>query len=307
VSPPQATKKGAGRLLRPGLSRPCLASLLRWGESLGLFLPAAWTNGTTAIGGWSKAKRLLGSAAAEIHGSPLAPWRLHDIRRTTATGLQRLGVGLQVVESVLGHVSGSRAGIVGVYQRHQFEAEKRHALEAWAREIVHISGGRVHSASATLAGSGSLVAPASLTAFAGATLSGSGSLLVDVQPIDMRWVAAVGQADKHNVTEPLFAYLRTPGTPFGPWERWWLEQLLERMQGFIRKKGGRYVPLTYKSRNEIHAIAEKLVHDLQNQGLPLEAAIDTVARAHPQWYANDKGGPGASLAAYFKRGQKPSN
>jgi hypothetical protein len=79
------------------------------------------------------------------------------------------------------------------------------------------------------------------------------------------------------------------------------------MQGFIRKKGGRYVPLTYKSRNEIHAIAEKLVHDLQNQGLPLEAAIDTVARAHPQWYANDKGGPGASLKAYLKRGQKPGN
>jgi len=238
------------------------------------------TNGTTAIGGWSKAKRALDAAAAEANGGPLAAWRMHDIRRSVATNLQRLGVGLQVVESVLGHVSGSRAGVVGVYQRHRFETEKRQALEAWAGELARITSGKVH--------------------FASATFSGSGSLMADVQPIDMRWVAAIGQADEHNVTEPLFAYLRTPGTPFGPWERWWLEQLLDRMQGFIRKKGGRYVPLTHKSRKEIHAIAASLVRDLQKQGLSLEAAINTVARVLPQWYANDKGGPGSSLAAYIK-------
>jgi len=258
----------------------------------------------SGLGGWSKAKRAIDATAAEMNGGPLSPWRLHDIRRTTATGLQRLGVGLQVVESVLGHVSGSRAGIVGVYQRHQFETEKRQALEAWADEIVRITSGKVHFASATFAGSGSLAATANLTAFAGATFSGSGSLTADVQPIDMRWVAAIGQADKDNVTEPLSAYLRTPGTPFGPWERRWLEQLLERMQGFIRKKGGNYVPLTHKSRPEIHEIAAKLVRDLQNQGRSLEAAINIVARAHPQWYANDESGPGSSLAAYIKRRPK---
>ena len=72
----------------------------------------------------------------------IPPWRIHDLRRTTATGLQRLGINLQVIEAVLGHVGGSRSGIVGVYQRHSFDAEKRTALEAWAREVERIVDGK---------------------------------------------------------------------------------------------------------------------------------------------------------------------
>jgi hypothetical protein len=56
--------------------------------------------------------------------------------------LQRIGIGLQVIESILGHVGGSRAGIVAVYQRHQFDVEKRSALGQWAREIDRIAGGK---------------------------------------------------------------------------------------------------------------------------------------------------------------------
>jgi len=69
-------------------------------------------------------------------------WHTHDLRRTVATGLQRLGINLQVIEAVLGHVGGSRSGIVGVYQRHSFDAEKRTALEAWAREVERIVDGK---------------------------------------------------------------------------------------------------------------------------------------------------------------------
>ena len=76
----------------------------------------------------------------------LAPWRLHDIRRSVATGLQRLGVRLEVIEAVLGHVSGSRAGIVGVYQRHKFEAEAREALAAWGAHLQRLLDGNVASA-----------------------------------------------------------------------------------------------------------------------------------------------------------------
>jgi integrase len=72
----------------------------------------------------------------------IPPWHTHDLRRTVATGLQRLGINLQVIEAVLGHVGGSRSGIVGVYQRHSFDAEKRTALEAWAREVVRIVDGK---------------------------------------------------------------------------------------------------------------------------------------------------------------------
>ena len=69
-------------------------------------------------------------------------WHTHDLRRCVATGLQRIGINLQVIEAVLGHVGGSRSGIVGVYQRHSFDAEKRTALEAWAREVERIVDGK---------------------------------------------------------------------------------------------------------------------------------------------------------------------
>lgn len=72
---------------------------------------------------------------AELAADALPPWRVHDLRRTVATGLQRLGVRLEVIEAVLGHVSGSRAGIVGVYQRHRFEAEAAEAVRRWGEHV----------------------------------------------------------------------------------------------------------------------------------------------------------------------------
>jgi integrase len=94
------------------------------------------SNGRNPVTGFSKIKK-------RIDGLTKIPaWRVHDLRRTVATGLQRLGINLQVIEAVLGHVSGSRSGIVGVYQRHSFDAEKRTALEAWAREVERIVDGK---------------------------------------------------------------------------------------------------------------------------------------------------------------------
>jgi integrase len=97
------------------------------------------TRGRTPVSGWSKAKSLLDRNVAALNGgAPLPPWRLHDLRRTVATAMQRLGVNLQVVEEVLGHVSGSRAGVVGIYQRHGFRQEKRAALNLWSSDLNRI-------------------------------------------------------------------------------------------------------------------------------------------------------------------------
>jgi len=90
--------------------------------------------------GWSKSKRTLDLACS------VAGWWLHDLRRTLATGFQRLGVRLEVTEAVLNHISGSRAGIVGVYQRHDWAGEKRVALDSWSAHILTISEGRLQSA-----------------------------------------------------------------------------------------------------------------------------------------------------------------
>jgi integrase len=87
--------------------------------------------------GWSKAKAALDAK------SGVTNWRLHDLRRTAATGLQRLGVRLEVTEQVLNHIGGSRAGIVGLYQRHDFASEKRAALDAWGEHVIAVVEGRV--------------------------------------------------------------------------------------------------------------------------------------------------------------------
>ena len=75
--------------------------------------------------------------------APLTPWNVHDLRRTVATGLQRLGVRLEVTEAVLNHISGSRGGIAGVYQRHDWAAEKRAALDSWATYVRSVVEGSI--------------------------------------------------------------------------------------------------------------------------------------------------------------------
>ncbi|WP_293942546.1 site-specific integrase [Sphingomonas sp.] len=100
------------------------------------------TNGETPVSGYSRAKARLDKLITEANDDePLAPWRLHDLRRTLATGLQRLGVRFEVTEAVLNHVSGSKSGVAGVYQRHDWKQEKRDALDAWAAHIDRILNG----------------------------------------------------------------------------------------------------------------------------------------------------------------------
>ena len=100
------------------------------------------TTNRSAISGISKAKVALDAAIERLNdGKAIAQWRLHDIRRTVATGLQRLGVRFEVTEAVLNHVSGAKGGVAGVYQRHDWAAEKRAALEAWAAEIERLLTG----------------------------------------------------------------------------------------------------------------------------------------------------------------------
>jgi integrase len=68
-----------------------------------------------------------------------AAWRLHDLRRTFATGCARLGVPLHVVEKSLNHTSGTFRGIVAVYQRHDFLNERSQAMELWSTHVIKIS------------------------------------------------------------------------------------------------------------------------------------------------------------------------
>lgn len=87
--------------------------------------------------GYHKGKEKLDRLIAADRGDSLQPWRLHDLRRTLATGFQRLGVRFEVTEAVLNHTGGSRAGVAGIYQRHDWKKEKQEALNLWNE---HVSG-----------------------------------------------------------------------------------------------------------------------------------------------------------------------
>jgi integrase len=97
------------------------------------------TNGEAASSDFGKKKRKLDA----LLPSDMAPWRLHDIRRSVATGMAKLGISLPVIEKCLNHVGGSFGGIVGVYQKHEFSEEKRHAFDAWAAFVSDLVSGKV--------------------------------------------------------------------------------------------------------------------------------------------------------------------
>jgi len=69
----------------------------------------------------------------------IAPWRIHDLRRTCATMLGELGIQPHHIEAILNHYSGHRSGVAGVYQRAKYSDEMRSALQRWADHVDKIT------------------------------------------------------------------------------------------------------------------------------------------------------------------------
>ena len=84
---------------------------------------------------WYRGKLALDAALPASVGA----WRLHDLRRTAATGMAELGVLPHIIEAVLNHVSGHKAGVAGIYNRARYEGEMRDALTKWADHIDQIT------------------------------------------------------------------------------------------------------------------------------------------------------------------------
>jgi integrase len=84
---------------------------------------------TRGFKNWDAAKARLDRRLA------VAPWTLHDLRRTCATGMAELGVQPHIIEAVLNHVSGHKAGVAGIYNRARYEGEMRDALTKWADHV----------------------------------------------------------------------------------------------------------------------------------------------------------------------------
>lgn len=137
IVPPEHAKNGNAHLVPlSGAALAVFETIPQIGEATKLF--PAQRGGTGHASGFSKLSARLRTSVEKEIGSPVPHWTLHDIRRSVATGMQRLGIRLEVTEAVLNHKSGSLAGIAGVYQLHDFAEEKRDALEAWAAEVARI-------------------------------------------------------------------------------------------------------------------------------------------------------------------------
>jgi integrase len=148
VLPAERTKNGVQHAIP--LSAPAVAILKSLPRTNGSAFVLT-TNGEAASSDFGKKKRKLDALLP-----PDTPhWSLHDLRRTVASGMAKLGIGLPVIEKCLNHVGGSFGGIVGVYQKHEFSEEKRRAFDAWAtfvsdlvsdqrrqKNVVRLRGGR---------------------------------------------------------------------------------------------------------------------------------------------------------------------
>jgi integrase len=125
-------KINAGRLGLPPLAQAVLAGVPRVAG-----YPYVFTGRTRGaqLSGFSKSKRRLDAAMAEALGQPVAPWVLHDLRRTARSLMARAGVRPDIAERTLGHRIG---GVEGIYDRHSYQAEKADALARLAALIEGI-------------------------------------------------------------------------------------------------------------------------------------------------------------------------
>jgi integrase len=125
--PATSTKMGRARTL------PLSGAVVAMLESMPRFEGSDYVFGRK-LTGFDRMKKELDTISG-VNG-----YVLHDLRRTFATGQQKLGTKLEVTEKLLGHESGSMAGIIGIYQRFDFAAEQRVALELWAERLARLTG-----------------------------------------------------------------------------------------------------------------------------------------------------------------------
>ena len=122
--PKTRTKNAKAHVVQ--LSRQALA-VLKHGDERGSIVFTLL--GTKPFQDFARAKRRLDRL------SGVTGWRLHDLRRTCVSGMARLGVAPHVADKILNHQAGTISGVAAVYQRHEFLAERRTALEEWGAHI----------------------------------------------------------------------------------------------------------------------------------------------------------------------------
>lgn len=136
-----ATRNKSGRPHSVHLTQAALEVLNGIEETGPMVFPTQTDlQGTGSFSGYSRAKSALDKS------SGVSGWRLHDLRRTAATGMARLGFEPHVVERVLNHASSAAGPLSRVYQRYSYDAEKAAALEAWSDHVRALTAPRQQAA-----------------------------------------------------------------------------------------------------------------------------------------------------------------
>jgi integrase len=125
--PKARTKNGKPHIVH--LSNEAIA-VLNSANKIGAFIFSL--DGTKPFQDFSGAKRELDRL------SRVKEWRLHDLRRTCVSGMARLGIPPHVADKILNHQAGAISGVAAVYQRHDFLAERKDALEQWGAHVRKI-------------------------------------------------------------------------------------------------------------------------------------------------------------------------
>ena len=104
--------------------------------------------GSGGFGGWSRAKSEMDTRIAAARKAAgikqlMSSWTLHDLRRSFVTHVSEHGFAPpHVVEAIVNHISGAKAGVAGVYNRAAYLAEKRRALDLWGAHLATLIKGR---------------------------------------------------------------------------------------------------------------------------------------------------------------------
>jgi integrase len=128
--PADRTKNGRGHTLP--MSKPVRAIFEPRPRTLGRDFVFGRGVGFT---GWH-----LGKEALDARLPHLQPWTLHDLRRSTVTGMAELGIAPHIIEAVVNHLSGHKASVAGIYNRAQYLEPMRAALDQWGEHILKIVG-----------------------------------------------------------------------------------------------------------------------------------------------------------------------
>ena len=133
---PGERAKNKDKLIRP--LAPMAVELLK---SLPRFAGSDYIFGAP-LKAHDRAKQRLDRAIVKVSGAPLpgGAFTPHDFRRSLATGLQKLGVRLEVSERLLGHLGASQSGVAAIYGLHDFAEEKIAAVGAYSDYVRDLVG-----------------------------------------------------------------------------------------------------------------------------------------------------------------------